>query len=74
MSLPEASKLGVVNVSTPAMPKGMAKIRRYGRNLPQRVFVRSAIVPITRSFAASNMRVNRNSVPIAAAGNPNTSV
>src|SRR5574344_678872 len=36
---------GVVNVNIPITAKGTARYRIYGRNLPQRVFVRSATTP-----------------------------
>ena len=46
----------------------------HGRNLPQRVLVRSAITPITGLITAAARPTTRNSVPACAAVNPNVSV
>ncbi len=56
------------------MPNGIAVQRIHGRNLPQRVFVRSATMPMNGSNAASKTRTTRKSVPAAAAVIPNVSV
>ena len=53
---------------------GMEPNRMNGRNLPQRVIVRSTIRPANRSAKASQSRTIRNIVPIAAACRPTTSV
>ena len=53
---------------------GIDPNRMKGRNLPQRVMVRSTIRPAKRSANASQSRTIRNMVPIAAAGSPMTSV
>ena len=47
---------------------------RNGRNLPQRVLVRSASMPMTGSKNASVLRLRPIIVPAAAAPIPNTSV
>ena len=45
-----------------------------GRNLPQRVIVRSTSRPASRSANASHSRTTKNMVPTAAAEMPATSV
>ena len=65
---------GVVKVSTPIMPKGIAVHKTQGRNLPQRVFVRSAMAPIMGSLKASQILEIRNIVPATFAEIPKTSV
>ena len=56
------------------MPKGTAVQSTHGRNLPQRVFVRSATTPMMGSKMASHTRTTTSSVPAAAAVIPNVSV
>jgi len=56
------------------IPKGTAVHSTQGRNLPQRVFVRSAMTPITGSKTASQTRTTTSSVPAAAAVIPKVSV
>ena len=48
--------------------------KRYGRYFPQRVFVRSARIPMAGSLNASTALVIRNIVPTAAGARPKTSV
>ena len=61
---------GVVKVRTPMMPNGTAVHSSQGRNLPQRVVVRSAITPITGLRQATPRPTTRNSVPACAAVSP----
>ena len=49
------------------MPQGTAVHRTHGRNLPQRVLVRSAITPMIGSKNASHSRPTSSSDPAAAA-------
>ena len=56
------------------MAIGSAIHTRYGRKCPQRVEVRSAMLPIIGSMTASNMRVTSIIVPMVAAPSRNTSV
>ena len=53
---------------------GTAPNMMNGRNLPQRVIVRSTSRPANRSANASQRRTTRNMVPTAAAEIPATSV
>src|SRR5674476_1677312 len=50
-----------------ATPQGTAVRSTHGRNLPQRVLVRSAMTPIIGSKKASHSRPTSRSVPAAAA-------
>ena len=63
-----------MNVRKPMMPKGTAVQSTQGRNLPHRVFVRSAITPMSGSKTASQTRTTTSSVPAAAAVIPKVSV
>ena len=65
---------GMRNVSTTSTEKGTAPKRIHGRNLPQRLRVRSAIMPKIGSLTESQIRVTRNMVPTAAGASPKTSV
>ena len=56
------------------MPNGTAVQSTQGRNLPHRVFVRSATTPMMGSKMASQTRTTTRSVPAAAAVIPNVSV
>jgi hypothetical protein len=58
----------------PITPKGTAVHSNHGRNLPQRVLVRSASTPIMGSKKASHNRPTSSSVPAAAAAIPIVSV
>ena len=73
-SMPVIEKSGVVYASTMTTPHGTAVHNTHGRNLPQRVLVRSAITPIMGSKKASQSRPTSSSVPAAAAVIPNVSV
>ena len=64
----------MVKVRTPAMASGTHPKRRNGRNFPQRLRVRSAVIPITGSTKASNERLDPSMTPVAAAVRPKTSV
>src|SRR5258708_36463067 len=59
-------KLGAVYASTITTPQGAAVQRIQGRNLPHRVFVRSASTPIIGSKNASQRRPRSSIVPGAA--------
>ena len=56
------------------IPNGTAVQSTQGRNLPHRVFVRSATTPMIGSKIASHTRTTTRSVPAAAAVIPNVSV
>jgi len=66
--------LGTWNVRKLITSNGTAKNRMNGRNLPQRVIVRSTARPAIRSAKASQRRTTKNIVPTAAADSPATSV
>jgi hypothetical protein len=57
MILPDTEKSGVVKVSTPIIPKGIANHNKYGLNLPHFVFVLSEIIPIKGSLIESQTLV-----------------
>ena len=63
-----------MNARTAVAAIGIAIQTRYGRKCPQRVSVRSAMVPIIGSKNASATRVTSIIVPIVAAPSRNTSV
>ena len=67
-------KSGVTYTSQKITPNGTAVPRIQGRNLPQRVCVRSASAPIIGSRTASPSRSTRNIVPTATAESPTVSV
>jgi hypothetical protein len=65
---------GTVYASTITTPHGNAVHSTHGRNLPKRVFVRSASTPIIGSKKASHRRPTSSIVPAAAAVMPIVSV
>jgi len=67
-------KLGVENARTAEMASGRAPVRMYGLNLPHRVLVRSAAMPMTTSNSASKNLETPIMIPAATAAKPNTSV
>src|ERR1017187_5735567 len=72
--LPVAAKFGVVYATTITTPHGSAVHKTHGRNLPQRVLVRSAIRPIMGSKNASQSRPTSSNDPATAATIPIVSV
>ncbi len=66
--------VGVVYARYITTHHGSAVNKTQGRNLPQRVFVRSASTPINGSKNASHKRATRMIVPATAALMPKTSV
>src|SRR4029078_2037255 len=61
---------GTVYARTITTPHGSAVQSTHGRNLPKRVFVRSARTPIIGSKNASHSRPTSSRVPAAAAVMP----
>ena len=72
--MPSSKLAGTRKVRKLMNSSGIAPNMRNGRNLPQRVMVRSTIRPASRSAKASQSRTTRNIVPTAAAEMPATSV
>jgi hypothetical protein len=68
--LPNGANEGVVKLSTLMIPNGKAIQSRYGRNLPQRVRVRSATMPTMTSKNMSQVRVTSSMVASALAASP----
>ena len=72
--LPEIPNPGLVYARTIAIPNGKAVHRTHGRNLPHRVFVRSATTPIMGSKTASHSLGHSKMAAAVLADRPNTSV
>ncbi|OQA50184.1 MAG: hypothetical protein BWY47_00626 [Bacteroidetes bacterium ADurb.Bin302] len=65
---------GVVNANTAKIAYGIAPNNKYGRNLPQRVFVLSVIMPTIGSTTASHILPANIIQPATIGEMPNTSV
>ena len=72
--MPMLQPFGVVYARIITTTHGTEVQRTHGRNLPQRVFVRSAKMPMIGSNAASQRRGQSRIAAAAPAERPNTSV